>query len=320
MSATNRIGTRGLSREDWLAKRIGTIGASDMPSVCGFGYKTPNEIAGVVSGAVEPDDLSEREDVQLGIMTEPLNAQFYTKKTGRRVHRVNEMRYHPDLPFIHANLDRVAYGEKRIVELKWTNEFFGRATYEQDAESDSHSLPKPVLIQTQTQMAVYTGFDVLDVSVIIGGNRHRVFTVERDQRMIDNVLTIASAFYDRMIRGVPQPIVTYEEAVTAFRQHVARKIEATPEIAAAALRYRELNPTYPALEKEIKALKGIVAGFMGEADELTIGGKTAVTWRTQPDNRFDEAAFKAEHTDLFDQFLPTDKTSRVMRAPKGSFP
>ena len=141
MNAVNAISTRGLSREEWLAKRKGSIGASDMASVCGLGYNTPNHTADVISGKVEPEDLSENDAVQIGILTEPANHTLYERKTGRRIHRINEMRYHRDLPFIHANLDRVAYGEKRIVELKNTSEWNARSTYERDVEDAIEALP-----------------------------------------------------------------------------------------------------------------------------------------------------------------------------------
>lgn len=302
----NAISTRSMTREQWLEARKPTIGTSDMPAVCGFGRHTPSDQFDFMTGAREPEDLSDNIPVQIGLLSEPMNHRLYERETGRRIHKINEMRYHADLPFVHATLDRVTYGDKRVVELKNTGEFPGRAGY--GGAEDADDLPPAVLIQVQAQLAVYEEYPVADVSVIIGGNRHRVIPVYRDEEMIGNILRIAREFYDYVERGERPPPITYAEACAAFPQHVEQPIEADEATVEAFTLYRNAK----ANSSEIESLQLQIATYLGARDTLTIGGQPVLTWRSQSAKRLDQSLLKAAEPELYAHFT-RESSSRVMR-------
>ncbi len=95
----------GLSKEELLARRSG-IGGSDAGAIVAGGDAW-FELWLAKTGRKEPDDLSDILPVQMGLYTEPLNAYWYTKKTGRAVTMRGEKIVHPTVPYLFANLDGV---------------------------------------------------------------------------------------------------------------------------------------------------------------------------------------------------------------------
>ena len=144
-----------------------------------------------------------------------------------------------------------------------------------------------------------------------------MFEVERDEQMIANILQIATAFYERMQRGEPQPITTYEEASRIFPQHVEKPIAATLQIAEACNEFRELKGAEKRVGDQLKTLQATLAAYLGEHDTLLVDGKPALTWRTQSSMRLDNEALKTECPDIYAQYTRS-ATSRVMRLKKAA--
>lgn len=297
-------------RAEWLAARRKGIGGSDAAAVVGLDrYRTPLSVYLEKRGEIVPDDLSDNDAVRFGNLLEDVIADEYARRTGRTVHRVNRILQSDQHPYMLANLDRRVVGERRGLEIKTANVFAAKA--EDWGEPGTDVVPTRYLLQVQHYMAV-TGYDVFDLAVLIGGQDFRIHTIARDEALIANLISIESDFWARVQDGRPPAIISYEEAARVFPQHTETPILATPEIAAACARYRELKATEKDVTGELKDLQGKLAAFLGAHDTLVVAGSPALTWRTQDATRFDSSALKADHPDLFDAYSRT-ATSRVMR-------
>src|SRR5712671_2801246 len=85
-----------------LEERRKFIGASDVPKIMkGEWY----QLWLVKTGRSTSEDLSDVFAVQMGLVTEDLNLDWYTRRTGRPVTRQEEKVICPTVPFLRCTLD-----------------------------------------------------------------------------------------------------------------------------------------------------------------------------------------------------------------------
>lgn len=105
------------TREEFLAERQGYLGASDMAAILGVDlYRTALDVYNEKLGLVLP--FAGNQHTERGIRLESLAAERYTELTGRKLRRKNQPLVHADHSFLVGHVDRVAVGDKRIVEIK----------------------------------------------------------------------------------------------------------------------------------------------------------------------------------------------------------
>jgi putative phage-type endonuclease len=111
-AALRLVSTKSMSRDDWLRIRRNGIGASDADAAIGLSpYQSPLELWMVETGQdatlPKPDPDDQGSPVYWGNVLEPIVAEHYSKRTGRKVRRVNSVLQHPDpnKAWMLANLD-----------------------------------------------------------------------------------------------------------------------------------------------------------------------------------------------------------------------
>lgn len=103
------------NREEWLAGRANSIGASEVAAAIGISpWMTPEELWEIKTGKKKPKDLSNNEKVQFGQNAEGLIRDLYVLE-----HPIYKCEYHPyrvyfqeETPFLTATLDGELYNEK----------------------------------------------------------------------------------------------------------------------------------------------------------------------------------------------------------------
>ena len=292
---------RPTDRAAWLDARKGFVGGSDVAALCGLSpWRTAIDIFLDKSGRA-PDEGEPSEALRLGVELEDYAARRYTETTGRAVRNYGYMvvRGHAL-----ADVDRLIVPDGASV-----------AAFREEVRTDGILECKtsgmlwdgdepPQHYQAQAQLyAELLGCAFVDFAVVFLAPRRdfRVFRVERDRAIGAELLRRIEAFWTRCI--IPDDA----EAVTPFVRNLAdaRALfprgggEAKEADADTAGRIRALRKT----EADIKALtahadklRGEVAAFMGDADTLTVDGKTVCTFRApKPTDKID---FKAAFQDL----------------------
>lgn len=296
------------ARKDWLKARTAGIGGSDVAAMLGLSkWKTPLQLYQEKRGELPPQ--ADNKAMRWGRYLEPVVRQAYADETGNEVRVVEEMVRHPLYEHMIANLDGIVIptsGPRRVFEAKTAR------TGDGWGEPGTDQIPQPYLLQVQHYMAV-TSFVVADVAVLIGGSDFRLYEVPEDRELQDMLCDACGEFWQRVQDGDPPEPVSYADVQARFgRASQAGTVLADADVQAAVRQLRELKTQLKHLELAEEQWKAVVMNAMGESDTLVnSSGHTLATWKAAaPPKRFDAAAFKAKHPNLYELFVSVGEPSR----------
>ena len=293
-----------------IAERVGYIGASDAAAVCGLSrWKTPIQIWAEKTGAVEPEDISDKLHIQVGNELEDLVCKLWTKRTGKKLHRVNETLTHPKYPFIRCNIDRRVVGENTIFEAKTASAWKAQ-------EWSGEEIPSEYIIQALHSLAV-TGADKCEIAVLIGGNVDFVYkTIHRDPAAMAEIIRKEVDFWTRFVEPKIMPtVVTKHDADILFKLFPngdeTEVITLTDEANKLAESIQALQQDQKLLEDTIDKEKNVLRAMLGDK-AVGLTNRYKITWKGQVTERLDTAKLKIEKPQIYSEFLkPT--SSRVLR-------
>jgi putative phage-type endonuclease len=236
-----------------------------MPKILGVSrFGGPMDVFMEKQGLTAP--LIETEAMEWGELLEEPVAQKYARTTGRRVRHAAAFIRHPAYPFLFANPDRWSLKRgtaKRVLECKTGGEFTGKDY----GEPGSDQVPPDYLLQVMHYLNV-TGAEVADIAVLIGGQKHRIYTVERDEALIEGMTDAAATFWGDMERGLP-PEIDGSEGSSLYLAHKYRDtgIERPmdDDLAALATAYAALKADEKARTAEIDTTGNRIRSLMGSA-------------------------------------------------------
>ena len=243
------------NQNEWLAARENGVGASEAAAALGVSpYESPIDLWQRKTKRAKPTE--ENEAMRWGKLLEPLLASEYERHTGRTVGRRQEFYRSPTHPFLTATID--GYADDRLVEFKTT----GRWSPDWGDENDER-IPEPYMIQVAQQMAV-TGADLADVALLIGGQRFKVFTVERDERLVDAVTEGVGRFWECVERDTPPTWGRMDaKALAVINPECHGEMEFDPGTAGCVLRYEEAKEAVKRSEEDAERFKLMIISAMG---------------------------------------------------------
>jgi putative phage-type endonuclease len=303
--------TLNLSREDWLALRQRGIGSSDAASAIGVSpYKSALTLWLEKSGRKVPEDISHKEAVIWGSALEPVLANEYRQRTGRKVRRVNAVLQHPHYPFMLANLDRETHCPVHgtgVLEIK-TAGYHSAAQWE-------NGIPVAYQCQVLHQLAV-TGHAWADIAVLIGGQDFRIYRIERDEAKVAQLIAQEQTFWECVTHNRQPAPDGSDDAANALQwlypQHSASAVDWSGKqeynlLFEELLGVRREKDAYEAKESLIKQH---LQAALGEA-EVGIFANGRVSWKKAKDRVSpDLERLSEEHPDLVAQYAKSVQGSR----------
>jgi putative phage-type endonuclease len=296
------------TRDEWLAARRSGIGGSDAAAVLGLSrWLSPLDVYLAKIG--EGGDPEDTPAMYWGRRLERVILEAYVEQTGVAVDAptgVYRMLRSTERPWQLYSPDGIA--DDRLIEIKTTR------TSEGWGEPGTDDVPDDYAIQVQHGMAV-TGLQRCDVAVLIGGSDFRVYTVERDDKLIADLIAAEAAFWARVERRDPPPPRTYTEAQRLWGRASPPRVPvyATDEAEAA---YRELlsvRDQLAELERRKEELQAILCAEMADRGDTLIGasGQPIATWTVvKPRESFDARTFATDHPDLHAAYLRVGQPTR----------
>jgi putative phage-type endonuclease len=311
--ALRLIKTNDLSREAWLNVRKNGIGSSDAAAAVGLNpYKSQLELWMEKTGRdadlakPDPDDSS---PMYWGTLLEAFVATHYTKKTGKKIRRINAVLQHPEYAWMLANLDREVMGstEVQILECKTAGMNGARLWRE--------GVPEYVQLQVMHQLAV-TGKAAADVAVLVCGNEFRTYRIERDEAMIARLIELEAQFWQYVETDTAPPADGSDSADTALRalypQDCGTVLNLTDDVGMGAIftdlvSVRVSITSQNALESK---LKQTIQQRMGDASKAVFEGGE-VSWKRSKDGvALDTTKLLSDQPELMQQYTTIKSGSR----------
>lgn len=301
------ISTKDMPREEWLRLRKAGIGGSDAGSICGL-----NPFSSPI--AVYQDKISEdiadfdNESMRQGRDLEDYVAKRFTEETGKKVRRANVIFKNADYLFMFANVDRMIVGEDAGLECKTAS------AYSADKWKDGH-IPESYQIQCHHYMAV-TGAKAWYIAVVILGREFIWHKIERDEELIQNLISIEKDFWNNHVipRIMPEPDGS-DSSEELIREYFGRALEekAIPLTGFddQLKRRTEITQLMEKLDTEKKTIEQKLKLFMGDA-EIAENEQYRVSWKNSTSNRVDINRLKAEMPDVYGRFAKPIQNRRLL--------
>lgn len=256
--------------EEQRARRHEGLGASDTAIIMGYSsYKTPYQLYLEKLGLIEPDnDMTEQQ--YWGNALEPIIINRFSEENDVTVSFPDTV-YHPDYPYIFANLDGWIESEDAVLEVKSANSF-------QRKEWDmalADGIPLVYLIQVAKQCLI-TDATRGYCAVLIGGMEYKQFTYERDKVLEELILKADIEFWECVQKRIaPDPINTSDCRLKfptphpdKIQQLTFRTMNALVGLMNVKASIKNLNEKEEKFKMEIMSDMGNAEYLIGQNDEI----------------------------------------------------
>ena len=221
------------------------IGGSDVAAILGF-----HETRDAFTVWMEKRNRFEREpptpNMKLGKLFERGIVDYYAEMTGREMVWCDETRQHPDRPWMIYTPDALCAYEKRGVDAKLVSWHQRRLWGD-----DEFTIPMRVRLQCLWYMAALD-YPVWDVAALFGLEEPRIYTLDRDLEMEEEILYQVERFWRDSIIGDQQPPMgASKENARLLQQRFPQAVE---DIRDADEREVALLESYSALRQREKPL------------------------------------------------------------------
>lgn len=256
-------------------RRKDGIGASDSPIIMGYSsYKTPYQLYLEKTGKIDSDDEM-TEQQYWGNAIEPLLVKRFAEENNVEVSFPDTI-YHPDYPFIFANLDGWIESERAVIEAKCVNSF-------QRKEWDmalNDGIPLNYLIQIAKQCAL-TNASRGYCAVLIGGMEYKQFIYERDLALEELIIKSDLEFWECVQKGIePEPIKTSDCRLKYPTPSPEKIVNSTFKTANALNALIDVKAKMKKLTEDEDFHKMQLMNHMGDAEYLMgFDGELLATWK-----------------------------------------
>ena len=246
------------------------LGASEVAAVCGFDpFKTKLDIWGSKKGWLQREESNAAD---MGHLLEPVLLQYYADKTGHRLTKPETMPG-PEC-WMAATPDAIAKQPGINVQAKAVGRYM--------AEHWDHGAPDYVVLQCNWEMMV-ADLQVTDVVALICSTDPRIIRVERDQKLIDNIVTICRTFWFENVVANVMPTLDGSETATAILRAMypdrGETIQADAQLCAMARKHNRQAAALKTMKAKHDVLKNRIRQKLGSASCAELP-KGRISYRT----------------------------------------
>jgi len=310
-----------MTREQWLQERTKGLGATDCANIIVNSANQSDRI-GCWKGSLfsmwstkmkmSSSDGSTSSAARRGQIMEEYVCRMYQERLGEEANLIaHGLTWHPKRKHIFGTPDR-------LVELDGVR--FGmdaktRRSSKGWGDDGSCTLPLDTEIQCRVYMDI---FDVpyWDVATLFGLDDFRLYRLERDQELIDDILDVCEEWWQRYVVGETPPSMDgsdrAKEAISRMhpreesailRSATAAELDLHKELLKIREEHKSLSTRKLQLENELRASIGDDVGIDGVA-----------TWKASKDRSvFDGKALKAADPKTYEKYTKTVPGNRTLR-------
>lgn len=323
----NLILTADASREEWLQARTQGIGGSDVSAIVGLNkWSSPYQVWLDKTGNAAEKETNQA--MRMGNLLEPIVVQLFNEDAGIETRRIGLLRSKEN-PFMQVTPDRLT-ADGGLLECKTSNGWL-RSEWEDDQVPDHAEL--------QLQHALYVadkphGY----VAGLLDGREFFVRRVERDDKLIGQLIEIERRFWEQYVLTGEAPAVTRLDLGTLkdrYAQAAPESSVTSDRATLTALRaeYESARDNETAAAKAKDEAASRIRDLLGENEAAK--DEDGTTWLTLKQNgAFSASRFEKDHPEIASEYtitkpaLDTKKLqadhpelhqkyrSRVLRLPK----
>jgi predicted phage-related endonuclease len=263
--------------------RTSYIGGSDARIIMGTDEQALQRLWREKREELEPLDHSSNLIVQLGLVTEHLNRQWYERTTGQVIKDVQSWVRHPVIRWMAATLDGVVEGNGAVFEAK----FMLPWSFSEEAAAEKH------MAQLQHNMWV-TNATAAVLSIITGGGKWVEIKISADSLYQHLLLTAEKKFWRCVESGEPPRLFGVEPPRP--RIEAVRIVDMSSSNAWAELSgvFRRTRDAYLEHENAKTELKGLMPEDAKEAIGHGIRAKRSKSGAVS----FDVLSFEGSHAPI----------------------
>lgn len=283
------------------------IGGSEAAAVLGLSrWSTPLQVWAHKTGEVQREEDKGELYKTLGSRLEEVVAELFTAETGKAVRRVNRTLFHRDYPFLGGNIDREVLGEDAGLECKTASAWKAK-------EWAGEEIPQEYIIQCHHYLAV-TGKKRWYLAVLIGNQDFQVKTIERDEKLLKNLVEQEVKFWREYVeeKVMPANLIKAEDSDTLYQLFpVAEPVTVNLGDQAAALieQRNALIQDNKQVESQLEKVENELKAMLG-TNEAGTAGKYLVRWQNGSQVRLDTDRIKQEQPELYKTFGKESKFRR----------
>lgn len=302
----NRLTSRN-DQEEWLRIRKSYLTGTDAGAVCGMNpYKSAMQ---VYLDKISPEiKITDNEVMRLGRDLEDYVAGRFAEATGKKVRKSNAMYVSGEHPFMMANVDRLVVGERAGLECKTAS------PYTADRWKDGN-VPEWYYLQCQHYMKVLE-MDRWYLAVLIFGKGFRYTCLERDEEMLNDLVSIERDFWENHVQAkvLPSPdgSKNADELIQKYfhrREGVVTRMTGMDE---QITRRNELAGLIKKMQAEQKTIEQELKMYLGNAKaQIGLSDRYRVAWTEYETRRIDTERLKKEQPEIYENYSKVQKSSRL---------
>lgn len=302
----------GMTEEQWQEYRGQQkgIGGSEVSIILGLNKWKSKFLLWLEKTGQTPRAEVSNEFVEWGNILEPVIRDKFQRATGFEVTENPWVMCHDEHDWMIANIDGEVINPnlsgKGVLEIKTTSEHNKREW--------EVGVPVHYLAQVQHYLAVMgEEYTYAYVAVLIGGNHFKYFLVERDDYIIDKIISAEMAFM-KMIENRIAPEISGSKSETDWL--FSKYPDAIEQEKRITLESEKLALEYYALSNEVKALNArmdeIKNKLKHEAEEYKYlkNERIKVAMPTIKKILFDSKKFSADHPELYNEYKTKESVYR----------
>ena len=302
------VDTTKIDKATWLKYRKMGVTGTDAAAICGLNpYKSAMQV--FVDKTTETIEEFDNEAMRQGRDMEAYIASRFCEETGKRVRRVNAICISEEHKFMLADYDRVIVGEKAGLEIKSVS------PYSADKWADD-KIPIHYNLQCQHYLAV-SGFERWYVCALIWGRELVIRTIERDEELIQNLITIEKRFWEKnVLAGVmPEPDGSKQAGELLAKYYPSekgKKVVLTEQFGLQLKRREELVDLIKKMETEKKTIEQSLVKYLGEQESTEAENKDFfVRWSSYDSARVDTDRLKREAPEVYEKFKKSSTINKL---------
>lgn len=296
------------NEEEWLAVRNKGIGGSDVGAICGVSpFSSARQIyfnkTGQFEEALKPGAAAQ-ERMHFGHLLEPIVADEFAQRTGKKLVEMGATVYHKDYPWRRANVDRLIVDDDGkpygILECKTTSEY-------NNDEWESGDILLSYVYQLNWYMHIldltYGAF-----ACLVGGNKFYYYEVFRNDELLnETIIPTVTDFWFNNVQALKEPELQAQD--TEFANTVFAEVVKNSEIALEDEESNSLANTVFECKVKIKELTQIMEEAQNRLKdrlkdkEIGYCRDYTIKWSPRSQKRVDTLMLKTDFPEIYEKCI-----------------